>query len=87
MDDDTISNIEIVERVSLVIPVSRNIETQTPIKKLLDKKVGNRKRMVDKKTRTVESELIQPNETNRLKVKMSFISSNLKDKTTNTDTE
>ena len=43
--------------------------------------------MVDKKTRTVESELIQPNETNRLKVKMSFISSNLKDKTTNTDTE
>ena len=76
-----------VERVSLVIPVSRNIETQTLIKKLLDKKVGNRKRMVDKKTRTVESELIQPNETNRLKVKMSFISSNLKDKTTNTDTE
>ena len=76
-----------VERVSLVIPVSRNIETQTLIKKLLDKKVGNRKRMVDKKTRTVESELIQPNETNRLKVKMSFISSNLKDKTTNTDTQ
>ena len=76
-----------VERVSLVIPVSRNIETQTLIKKLLDKKVGNRKRMVDKKTRTVESELIHPNETNRLKVKMSFISSNLKDKTTNTDTE
>ena len=76
-----------VERVSLVIPVSRNIETQTPIKKLLDKKVGNRKRMVDKKTRTVESELIQPNETNRLKVKMSFISCNLKDKATNTDTE
>ena len=76
-----------VERVSLVIPVSRNIETQTPIKKLLDKKVGNRKRMVDKKTRTAESELIQPNETNRLKVKMSFISSNLKDKTTNTDTQ
>ena len=76
-----------VERVSLVIPVSRNIETQTLIKKLLDKKVGNRKRMVDRKTRTVESELIQPNETNRLKVKMSFISSNLKDKTTNTDTE
>ena len=74
-----------VERVSLVIPVSRNIETQTPIKKLLDKKVGNRKRMVDKKTRTVESELIQPNETNRLKVKMSFISCNLKDKATNTD--
>ena len=76
-----------VERVSLVIPVSRNIETQTPIKKLLDKKVGNRKRMVDKKTRTVESELIQPNETNRLKVKMSFISCNLKDKATNADTE
>ena len=73
--------------VERVFPVSRNIETQTLIKKLLDKKVGNRKRMVDKKTRTVESELIQPNETNRLKVKMSFISSNLKDKTTNTDTE
>ena len=54
-----------VENVSPVIPASRSIETKTSMKKLLDKKVGNQKRMVDKKTQTVESEYTQPNEINR----------------------
>ena len=74
-----------VESVLPIIPVSRSIETQSSIKKLLDKKASNRKRIVDKKKQTVESELIEPNEINRLKVRMPFKSSHLKDKATNTD--
>ena len=65
MDDVAIGNTEMVENVSPVMPESRSIETKTSMKKLLDKKVGNQKRMVDKKTQTVESEYTQPNEINR----------------------
>lgn len=41
--------------------------------------------MVDKKTQAVESELIEPNEINHLKVKMPFKSNNLEVKSTNTN--
>ena len=50
-------------------PTFRSIETQNPIKKLLDKNVGNRKPMVDKKTQTAKSELIEPNGIIGLKIK------------------
>ena len=43
--------------------------------------------MVDKKTQTVESELIDPNEINCLKVKMPFKISNLKDQATISGTD
>ena len=62
-------------------PTLRSIETQNSIKKLLDKNVGNQKPIVDKKTQTADSELIEPNEIIRLKIKVPFKSSNLKDKT------
>ena len=41
--------------------------------------------MVDKKTQTVELELIEPNEINHLKVKIPFKSSDLEVKVTNSD--
>ena len=66
-------------------------EKQISFKKLKDKKVGNRKRLVDKNTQTVESKLIVPNEINSLKSQDSIQSSNLKDKATiqdkDTDTD
>ena len=66
-------------------------EKQISFKKLKDKKVGNRKRLVDKNTQTVESKLIVPNEINSYKSQDSIQSSNLKDKATildkDTDTD
>ena len=55
-------------------------EKQISFKKLKDKKVGNRKRLVDKNTQTFESKLIVPTEINSLKSQDSIQSSNLKDK-------
>lgn len=66
--------------VSPAIPVWRSIETQTPIRKVATQKVRNRKWIIGKKIKTVESELLEPNEINLLKVKMLF-----KDKVTNTN--
>ena len=41
--------------------------------------------MIDKRTQTVESELLEPNEINHLKVTIPFKSSNLGGKQTNAD--